>query len=86
MPAPTVAASFQSNFIHPRLHRNLTAREGARLQSFPDTYTFMGDRTAMSWVKKLSQYNQIGNAVPPLLAKGVAMVIRKAMGENDKEG
>lgn len=37
-PAPTVAASFQSNFIHPVLNRNFTAREGARLQSFPDSY------------------------------------------------
>lgn len=71
-PAPTVAASFQSNFIHPHLNRNFTAREGARLQSFPDDYIFMGKRTTMSWEKSLSQYQQIGNAVPPLLAKAIA--------------
>ncbi|NLK19290.1 MAG: DNA cytosine methyltransferase [Synergistaceae bacterium] len=77
LPSPTVAASFQSNFIHPRLHRNFTAREGARLQSFPDTYVFMGKRTTMSWEKNLSQYQQIGNAVPPLLAMALAEKIRE---------
>lgn len=71
-PSPTVPASFQSNFIHPFLNRNFTAREGARLQSFPDTYIFYGKRTTMSWEKNLSQYQQIGNAVPPLLAKSIA--------------
>lgn len=71
-PAPTIAASFQSNFIHPHLNRNFTAREGARLQSFPDTFIFQGMRTKMSWEKGLSQYQQIGNAVPVLLAKAIA--------------
>ena len=71
-PSPTIPASFQSNFIHPFLNRNYTAREGARLQSFPDTYYFCGKRTTMSWEKNLSQYQQIGNAVPPLLAKAIA--------------
>ena len=71
-PAPTIAASFQSNFIHPHLNRNFTAREGARLQSFPDDFLFMGMRTKMSWEKGLSQYQQIGNAVPVLLAKAIA--------------
>ena len=71
-PNPTLAASFQSNFIHPYLDRNFTAREGARIQSFPDNYIFCGKRTTMSWEKNLSQYQQIGNAVPPLLAKAIA--------------
>lgn len=71
-PAPTIAASFQSNFIHPHLNRNFTAREGARLQSFPDTFVFEGMRTKMSWEKGLSQYQQIGNAVPVLMAKAIA--------------
>lgn len=71
-PSPTIAASFQSNFIHPYLNRNYTAREAARLQSFPDWYVFKGKRTTMSWEKNLSQYQQIGNAVPPLLAKAIA--------------
>jgi len=71
-PAPTIAASFQSNFIHPYLNRNFTAREGARLQSFPDDFIFRGFRTKMSWEKGLSQYQQIGNAVPPLMAFAIA--------------
>lgn len=71
-PSPTIPASFQSNFVHPYLNRNYTAREGARLQSFPDTYIFCGKRTTMSWEKNLSQYQQIGNAVPPLLSKAIA--------------
>lgn len=76
-PAPTIAASFQSNFVHPYLNRNFTAREGARLQSFPDWYIFTGNRTNMSWDKSLSQYQQIGNAVPPLLAKAIAEQIKE---------
>lgn len=71
-PSPTIPASFQSNFIHPHLNRNYTAREGARLQSFPDSYVFCGKRTTMSWEKNLSQYQQIGNAVPPLLSNAIA--------------
>jgi len=84
-----VTASFQSNYIHPVLHRNLTAREGARLQSIPDTFILKGPRTLMSktlLVKEgredeigLSQYNQIGNMVPPLLASAVGEKIIEAI-------
>lgn len=80
-----ITASFQSNFIHPTLHRNLTAREGARLQSFPDKFIFCGPRTLMSksLLERegrsdeigLSQYNQIGNAVPPRLGEGIGKTI-----------
>ena len=80
-PSPTIPASFQSNFVHPYINRNYTAREGARLQSFPDTYIFCGKRTTMSWEKNLSQYQQIGNAVPPLLAKGIAETIIKYLSQ-----
>ncbi len=75
-PSPTVPASFQSNFVHPFFDRNYTAREGARLQSFPDRYVFCGRRTTMSWEKNLSQYQQIGNAVPPLLARAIGEMIK----------
>lgn len=79
LPAPTIAASFQSNFIHPHLDRNFTAREGARLQSFPDDFIFEGMRTKMSWEKGLSQYQQIGNAVPVLLAYAIAEEIKNKL-------
>ena len=84
LPSPTVPASFQSNFVHPHANRNYTAREGARLQSFPDWYIFQGKRTTMSWEKNLSQYQQIGNAVPPLLAKAIGTSISKYLKKIDK--
>lgn len=84
-PAPTIAASFQSNFIHPHLNRNFTAREGARLQSFPDDFVFEGMRTKMSWEKGLSQYQQIGNAVPVLMAKAIGECICQTLNHNKHE-
>ena len=84
-PAPTIAASFQSNFIHPHLNRNFTAREGARLQSFPDDFVFEGMRTKMSWEKGLSQYQQIGNAVPVLLAYHIAAHIHHLLNPEDHD-
>lgn len=83
-PAPTIAASFQSNFIHPHLNRNFTAREGARLQSFPDDFIFEGMRTKMSWEKGLSQYQQIGNAVPVLMAKAIGECVCQILNQNDQ--
>ncbi len=54
--------------LHPRLPRVLTAREMARLQSFPDDFIFEG--------KKNKQLVQIGNAVPPLLGKAIGLAVR----------
>lgn len=54
--------------IHPRLPRVLTAREMARLQSFPDDFIFEGPKN--------KQLVQIGNAVPPLLGKAIGLAIR----------
>jgi DNA (cytosine-5)-methyltransferase 1 len=61
-----------SRCIHPLVDRGLTTREGARLQSFPDGYFFVGTRSE----KNL----QIGNAVPPLLGLAVGSSIMEAMG------
>jgi len=60
-----------SNYFHPIFNRIPTVREAARIQSFQDDFVFEGSRT--------SQYKQIGNAVPPLLAKAIATEIRKAL-------
>lgn len=54
-------------FTHPILNRCITTREAARIQSFPDSFIFHGNKT--------SQMKQVGNAVPPLLAQAVAKVI-----------
>lgn len=88
-PSHTITASFYANFIHPFQHRNLTAREGARIQSFPDTYRFLGKKTVVSHKllhreqrfdeKFLCQYNQIGNAVPPLLGKVIALHLKEKL-------
>ena len=58
-----------SNYFHPLYNRIPTVREAARIQSFKDDFVIEGSRT--------SQYRQIGNAVPPLLAKAVADELKK---------
>lgn len=59
--------------IHPRLPRVLTAREMARLQSFPDDFIFEGPKN--------KQLVQIGNAVPPLLGKAIGLAVRLSRGD-----
>lgn len=61
------------DYIHYSLNRTLTVRECARLQSFKDTYIFFGPRTTggKKRVLECPQYTQVGNAIPPLLAKAI---------------
>ncbi len=81
-PAPTIVANFVTTTIHYSQNRNLTAREAARLQSFPDDFVFQGYKTRMSWQKSLSQFEQIGNAVPPKLAELLGECIIKMLDGN----
>jgi DNA (cytosine-5)-methyltransferase 1 len=75
MPAATITAMFDNftrgRFAHPDQHRNITNREGARLQSFPDSFHFVGPQKSVA--------RQIGNAVPPLLARAIGSAIRDAV-------
>ena len=68
-PSGTVVNVRKSMWIHPTLDRAVTVREAARLQSFPDDFEFLGTKD--------SQFQQVGNAVPPLLAKGIAEHVLK---------
>jgi DNA (cytosine-5)-methyltransferase 1 len=63
-PSGTVLNVRKSMWIHPVLDRALSVREAARLQTFPDSFVFFGTKD--------SQYQQVGNAVPPMLAKSIA--------------
>lgn len=58
-----------SNYFHPLYNRIPSVRESARLQSFPDSFEFEGSRG--------SKYKQVGNAVPPLLAKAIADLLKE---------
>jgi len=75
-PADTITGncgciSAPGRFIHPIKHRALTVREAARLQSFRDSKRFEGSQ--------MKKYKQVGNAVPPLLAKALALEIKKLL-------
>ncbi len=70
-PCGTIVAHLHKDgymFIHPEIDRTITVREAARIQSFPDRFYFTGSRS--------EQFKQVGNAVPPILAKAIAESIK----------
>jgi DNA (cytosine-5)-methyltransferase 1 len=79
-PASTITARFDSftrgRFGHPWENRTISLREGARLQSFPDTYKFLGTQEEIA--------AQIGNAIPPVLAARLGRAIREHLATSDK--
>ncbi|PZV09903.1 MAG: DNA (cytosine-5-)-methyltransferase [Leptolyngbya sp.] len=75
-PALTITGATTREFIHPVENRPLTIREAARIQTFPDDFSFLGNST--------EKMQQIGNAIPPLIAHIFAEHIRDLYGFDDK--
>lgn len=79
-PSPTVTRSGYRDFIHPFENRMLTVRELACLQTFPTTWEFTGTRLdsySSKRVVTMTQFGQVGNAVPPMLAEAIAVAVRE---------
>lgn len=81
-PAPTVT-TLPDDLLHYSEPRILTVREMARLQSFPDWFSFKGKYTTGGErrTKECPRYTQVGNAVPPLLAEALGKMLLKFLGE-----
>ena len=79
-PAPTVVAHLAKDgymFIHPAEDRTITVREAARFQSFPDSFEILGSMS--------SQFRQVGNAVPPILAQAIGNEIMSAIKSSSQD-
>jgi DNA (cytosine-5)-methyltransferase 1 len=73
-PCGTVVNVRKSMWIHPVLDRAVSVREAARLQTFPDSFVFYGTKD--------KQYQQVGNAVPPIMAKAIAEKLASQLNED----
>ena len=84
-PSPTVTSHCLDEFVHHQYDRALTVRECARLQSFPDSYNFSGGPYIVPHIDRTVQdkYEQIGDAVPPLLAYAWGEKIKQLFMKND---
>lgn len=76
-PSGTVINVRKSMWIHPTLDRAISIREAARLQTFPDSFVFCGSKD--------KQYQQVGNAVPPIMAKAIAKQLAATLGKKMRE-
>src|SRR5699024_748788 len=78
--SPTMV-TLPDDYLTPFENRIPTVREMARIQSFDDSFEFLGKRTTGGKRRsfEVPQYTQVGNAVPPLLAKEIALEIKKAI-------
>src|SRR5690606_8435567 len=81
-PSVTIRTEFfkpeKGRYLHPKQHRPITHREAARFQSFPDDFLFTGSKIEIA--------KQIGNAVPPLLARAVASSVLNILDELKMRG
>ena len=79
-PSPTIV-TLPDDYINPWEARTISVREMARCQSFDDSFEFLGKRTTGGLKRRteVPQYTQVGNAVPPLLARSVALEIIKVL-------
>jgi DNA (cytosine-5)-methyltransferase 1 len=87
-PSPTVTRSGYRDFIHPFEDRMLTVRELACLQTFPISWEFLGTRLDSYSSKRdvsMTQFGQVGNAVPPVLAEAVAKAVMEQFFKEDMD-
>jgi DNA (cytosine-5)-methyltransferase 1 len=84
-PSPTVT-SMPDDLLHYKEPRTLTVRENARLQGFPDWFTFKGKYTTGGALRRreVPRYTQVANAVPPLVARAIGEMLLDLLGEDDR--
>lgn len=84
LPSPTIT-TLPDDILHYSEPRILTARENARLQSFPDWYNFYGNYTTGGKRRKFDcpRYTQIGNAVPPLVSEAIGLYLKELLSKDN---